>query len=131
MNRAIFFSSFFSTQISGSKFFTSPAIWQSNAVASNAVMRAIPLLPASRLRQTSSVPMPHPQTRPTPVTTTRRFKGNFSYKRLGAAGELLTLGVLIDVLGGVFNRGNLLGVFIRNFDAESLFESHDQLDCVE
>ncbi len=32
MKRAIFFSSFFSTHFSGSKFFTSPAIWQSNAL---------------------------------------------------------------------------------------------------
>ena len=38
--------------------------------------RPMPLFPASRLRQTSSVPMPHPQTKPTPVTTTRRFNGN-------------------------------------------------------
>jgi len=35
-------------------------------------MRATPLLPASRLLQTSSVVFPTPQIRPMPVTTIRR-----------------------------------------------------------
>ena len=38
MKRPIFFSSFFSIQMNGSKFFTSPAILQSNSVASKCVM---------------------------------------------------------------------------------------------
>ena len=33
----------------------------------------MPLFPARRFFQTSSVPIPRPQTNPTPVTTTRRL----------------------------------------------------------
>ena len=39
--------------------------------ASNWVIRATPLLPASRFFHTSSVVLPTPQIRPMPVTTTR------------------------------------------------------------
>src|SRR5579872_5511557 len=146
MKRAIFLSSFFSTQFSGSKFLTSPAIWQSNALASNCVTRPTPLLPASRLRHTSSVPIPHPQTKPTPVTTTRRFKGKTSPVRISACrrgkhaalpygrqeAELLAcLGVLLDVFDGILHRGNLFGVLIGDFDAESFFEGHHELDRIE
>src|SRR5436309_951989 len=72
MNRPIFFSSFFSIQRKGSKFFTSPAILQSNAAGSKCVIGPMPLTPATRFFQLSSVPMPSAQTSPTPVTTTRR-----------------------------------------------------------
>ena len=38
---------------------------------------------------------------------------------MGRPGELLTcLGVLLDVFDGVFHRGDFLGVFVRNLDAE-------------
>src|SRR3990172_379173 len=73
MNRPIFFSSFFSTYWSGSKFLTSPAKRQGCCEASKRVMGAMPLWPAQSAFQTSSVPMPTPQSRPTPVTTTRRL----------------------------------------------------------
>src|SRR5712675_2799995 len=72
MNRPIFFSSFFSIHRKGSKFFTSPAILQSNAAASKCVIGPTPLTPATRFFQLSSVPIPSAQTSPTPVTTTRR-----------------------------------------------------------
>src|SRR5215831_3255610 len=102
MKRAIFFSSFFSIHSSGSKFFTSPAMRQSKALASNAVTGPMPLLPTRRLLQTSSVPMPHPQTKPTPVTTTRLLKENILLFEGGAARGLLgCLTVLLDVLDGI------------------------------
>src|SRR6266404_1936282 len=72
MKRPIFFSSFFSIHWKGSKFFTSPAILQSNAAASKCVIGPTPLTPAMRFFQLSSVPIPSAQTSPTPVTTTRR-----------------------------------------------------------
>src|SRR5712692_435225 len=72
MKRPIFFSSFFSMNLSGSKFLTSAAIWQANCEASNWVMRATPLWPASRFLHTSSVVRPTPQIRPMPVITTLR-----------------------------------------------------------
>src|SRR6266704_5330710 len=72
MNRPIFLSSFFSSQFSGSKPLTSPAMRQSKQVGSNSVIAATPLCPARRFFQLSSVPIPSAQTSPTPVTTTRR-----------------------------------------------------------
>src|SRR5215471_381587 len=132
MNRAIFFSSFFSIQFSGSKFLISPAIWQSKPVMSNAVTRAMPLLPASRVRQTSSVPIPQQQTKPMPVTTTRRFKGSFSCSgRDDSAGPLLSLGVLVDVFDGVLHGRDLFRILIGYFDAKCFLEGHYQLDRVE
>src|SRR5919108_675489 len=130
MNRAIFLSSFFSIHWKGSKFFTSPAILQSNPVVSKCVIGAMPLHPATRFRQLSSVPMPSAQTNPTPVTTTRRVK----VSRLPVAvivSWLLTLGVFVDVLDGVFHRGHFLGVFIGDFDAEGLLKRHYQFYLIE
>src|SRR3984885_10323241 len=118
MKRAIFLSSFFSTHFRGSKLRTSPAMRQSKAVASKCVTGPMPLLPASKLRQTSSVPIPQPQINPTPVTTTRRFTGKSPVSEWGPAELLRCLGVLFDVLDGVFDRGNLLCVFIRNLDSK-------------
>src|SRR5580704_7849590 len=97
-------------------------------------MGPMPLFPASRLRQTSSVPMPQPQISPTPVTTTRRFKRNFSYTDCtdwDGQWLLASFGVLLDVIDGVFDRGNFLGILVRNLNAEIFLESHDQLDRVE
>src|SRR5580698_7487335 len=130
MKRPVFFSSFFSSQLRGSKPFTSPAIRQSKAVASKCVMGPMPLLPASRLLQTSSVPIPHPQTSPTPVTTTRRFKGTPD-RIVKPVNELLRLCVLVDVIDCIFYGGDFFGVFIGDFDPEVFFESHHQLDGVE
>jgi hypothetical protein len=45
MKRPIFFTSFFSMYWVGSKFLTSPAIWQLNALASNAVMEKLRSFP--------------------------------------------------------------------------------------
>src|ERR1017187_9740411 len=74
MKRPIFLISFFSILLPGSKPLTSPAILQENAVASNAVMPAMPLFEASRAAQDSSVPIPSGVSNPTPVTTTLRDK---------------------------------------------------------
>src|SRR6185437_2511359 len=112
INRAIFFTSFFSIHWKGSKPFTSPANVQSNPVASNCVMGAIPLFPATRFFHTSSVPIPQAQTSPTPVTTTRRFKGEFFSSRKPGSELLLRLGVLIDVSDSVLHRGDLFRVLI-------------------
>jgi hypothetical protein len=64
----------------GSKFFTSPAMRQLNADASNAVMGAMPFTLLLMALQTGSVPVPTEASSPTPVTTTLRGKRN-SQKR--------------------------------------------------
>src|SRR6266849_415451 len=132
MNRPIFLSSFFSAQRSGSKLRISPAMRQSNPLASNWVMGPMALRPACRLLQTSWVPIPEVQTRPTPVTTTRRLKVVFllcGTRRPG--GLLFCLRVFLDVRDGVFDRGDCLCILVGNFDAERLFEGHHQLDRIE
>jgi hypothetical protein len=66
-------TSFFSMNCSGSKFLTSPAMRVENADASNRVIGPIPLCPAHNASQFASVPMPSDDTKPMPVTTTRRL----------------------------------------------------------
>src|SRR6185369_7085467 len=77
MKTSIFLTSFFSTNASGSKPLTSPAIRveysTSNSLRSNLVIGPMPLLPATSASQFFSVPMPIDDTRPTPVTTTLRL----------------------------------------------------------
>src|SRR6516225_7313775 len=132
MKRPIFLSSFFSTNWSGSKFFTSAAIWQAKSVGSKEVMRAMSHLPASRLRQASSLLLPTAQMSPNPVTTTRRLKivapGNTS---AGGRRSLGALGVFADVLYGIFDSANLLRVLVGDLDIEGFFESHYEFDCVQ
>src|SRR5260370_19817770 len=119
MKRPIFLTSFFSTKFSGSKFWRSAAIWRANLLESNCVMRATPLLPASRPCHTSGVVFPTPQIRPMPVTTTLRPK------------LLATFRVLADVIDGVLHGADLLRVLVGNLDVEAFFESHHQFDCVQ
>src|SRR6185437_5159602 len=48
------------------------------------------------------------------------------------SGQLLAaFRVLVNVIDGVLHGADLFGVLIGNLDIECLFESHDQLDCVE
>src|SRR5687768_10032490 len=119
MKMSIFFSSFFSMNWSGSKFFTSPANRVENAAASKRVIGPMPLVPAQSASQFACVPIPTGDTRPTPVTTTRLFTW------------LLLLGVGLDVVDGFLDARDLLRFLVRNLDAELLLECHHELDGVE
>jgi len=72
MKESLFLTSFFSIHSSGWNPFTSAAIRVTKAVVSKRVIGPTPLSPASSARQVDSVPTPSGETRPTPVTTTRR-----------------------------------------------------------
>src|SRR3954470_14981388 len=122
MKMSIFLTSRFSMNASGSKPFTSPAIRVANCDASNLVIVATPLWPALMPAQFASVPIPSDDTRPMPVTTTRR---------LLVMALLLGLGVRFDVLDGFLDASNLLGILVGDFDAELLLECHHELDGVE
>src|ERR1700719_4381822 len=124
MRRSIFLISFFSIQRKGSKFLISPAMRQSKPVASKLVIVAIPLTPARRFFQLSSVPMPSAQTSPTPVTTTRRVKDSCSPIRWYYPAVLLPFGVFIDIFDRVFYGRHLLGVLVGHFDAKRFLERH-------
>src|ERR1700683_1302423 len=50
----------------------------------------------------------------------------------GPAGRLLLLfRVLVDVVDRILHGANFLRVFVRNFDAEILFQSHHEFDGIE
>src|SRR5437870_1363073 len=122
MKMSIFLTSFFSMNASGSKPFTSPAMRVANCDASNLVIVVTPLHPALSAFQFASVPIPSDDTRPMPVTTTRRVL---------AMSLLFALGVRLDVLDGFLYTRDLLSILVRNLDAELLFERHHELDGVE
>jgi len=75
MNSSSLRSSFLCTKRSGSKFFSSPAIFVLWWTASNFVMRPMPERPAHRASQVSSTLLPTGFTVPMPVMTTRLSKG--------------------------------------------------------
>src|SRR5580698_5642891 len=118
MKRPILRASFFSTKFSGSKFFTSAANVTGNPVVSKLVMGAIPLLPASRLFQTSGAVLPTPHIKPMPVTTTLRAKS-------------LAFRVFLDVLGRVLYCLYFFRIFVRYFQVKGFLELHHQFDHVE
>src|SRR5690349_14502923 len=138
MKTSIFLTSFFSIQPSGSNWRTSPAIRVENCVASNLVIVPMPLLPLMSAFQLASVPIPSDDTRPMPVTTTRRLL-TILLCEVPAVGRpdrlpavvvprpallLLGLGVRLDVFDRFLDAGDLLGVFVRDLDPELLLEGH-------
>src|SRR5213596_3192041 len=80
-------------------------------------MGPIPDLPCVSADQNSSTVLPTGVSAPSPVTTTRR-------------GSTI-LGVVLDVLDGVADGRDLLGVLVRDLDVEVLLEGHDELHRVE
>src|SRR6185503_13638413 len=122
MKTSIFLTSFFSRNRSGSKSFTSPAMRVANCVASNLVIVPTPLWPARIASQFTSVPMPSDDTRPMPVTTTRR---------LLVMSLLFVFSVRLDVLDRLFDARDLLGILVGNFDPELFLERHHELHGVE
>src|SRR5215475_119189 len=130
MKTSIFLTSFFSMNASGSKPRTSPAILVANCDASNFVMVSTPLRPASSAFQFSLVPIPSDDTRPMPVTTTRRLLTMLLWAP-SDPGLLFGFGVGVDVLDRFLHARNLFRVFVGNLDPEFLFERHDELDGVE
>src|SRR5574337_18958 len=106
---------------------TSPAKRQAKADASKRMIGAMPERPASRLAQPSATVLPTGLIRPRPVTTTRLLmRGNRS-SPTSRSGLLVAGGVIDRVLHG----GDLLGVLVRNLDAELVFQRHHQFHRVQ
>ena len=80
VTRSIRLPSFLSPYLPKSKSFTSPAILTLKSVVSNWVIIPIPDLPAVRLAQNSSLPVPIGVIGPTPVTTTLLLVKMFTSK---------------------------------------------------
>src|SRR5688500_12492755 len=105
-----------------SKPFTSPAIWLERRAGSNLEMRLMPDLPARALDHASATVFPIGLTIPSPVTTTlRRF----------TSADSLGVGAILDVVDGLLDGGDLLGLSVRDLGVELLFERHHELDGVE
>src|SRR5438067_1369012 len=85
--------------------------------ASDLVMGPIPDLPCVSADQNSSTVLPTGVSAPSPVTTTRR-------------GSTI-LGVVLDVLDGVADGHDLLGVLVRDLDVEVLLQGHAELSGIE
>src|SRR5437016_2097073 len=117
MKTSIFLTSFFSMYSSGSKPLTSPAICVANCAASNFVMVSTPLRPAVSPAQLASVPIPSDDTRPMPVTTTRRVLVMWSPAERPRP-LLLSFRVRLDVLDRFLDARDLLGVLVGNLDPE-------------
>src|SRR5262245_57395775 len=96
-------------------------------------MVEIPLVPAASAAQFASVPMPSDDTRPMPVTTTRRVLVMVAAWLPGRDPSplLLRFRVRLDVRYGFLAARDLLGVLVGDLDADLLFERHHELDGVE
>src|SRR5688572_17653379 len=121
--RSVRLASFRSMYSPGSKSFTSPAKRTGRAAGSNCAMVSTPLRPSNRADQQLCTSLPTAERRPVPVMTTRRF---ISPSPRESRSSLLRL----DVVDGVPDRLHLLGILVRDFDPELLFERHDELDGV-
>src|SRR4030095_8223293 len=101
---------------------TSPAIRAEYCDASKRVIGPMPLRPARMASQFACVPMASGDTTAPPVTTPRL---------LNHPPRLLLLAVRLDVLDGLLDARDLLGVLVRDLDPELLLERHHELDGVE
>src|SRR5678816_3008864 len=113
---------------SGAKSFTSAAMRASIPLASNRVMGPTPDLPASIACQFLSTPVPSAVMSPVPVMTTRRF--DMGKDLAPAPGPALLL-VGVDVVDGVPDGLDVLGLLVRDLHLELLFHRHHQLDDVQ
>src|ERR1700730_7583665 len=139
---------------------TEPPKRTGKADTSNLVIGPMPLSPRTMASQADFTVLPTGEMMPRPVTTTRRLLTRYLYEDPGEEGArapcvakiensvaipatvetgpdtpyVLRSGfgtTIVDVLNGLLDRGDFLGVLIGNLDLEFFFQSHDQLDCVE
>src|SRR3954468_22481175 len=103
------------------------------SAVSKRVIGPMPLRPASRASQFSAVPTPRGDTRPTPVTATRRGSVLKAGSMAEAEGRNLVLvpGVVLDVVDCLAHVADLLGLLVRDLDPELLLEGHHQLHDVQ
>src|SRR5438270_133518 len=96
-----------------------PAMRVGKSVASNLEIGPIPDFPCLSPDQNSSVLLPSGVSAPSPVMTTRR------------SSIRPPSGIVLDVLDGVADRHDLLGVLVGDLDVEMLLQGHDELDRIE
>src|SRR3989338_8331150 len=111
--RGVLLKSLTDKKSGGVKSPTSPAIRESNSLASKWVIFPTPLWPLSKDFQKESLPMPTELTTPHPVTATRRI---FSKKL-----AFFLANFIADVFDCFADGSYFLGILIGNFYAEFLF----------
>src|SRR5689334_847391 len=142
MNGSMRRASFGAMYCATSKPTTSPAKRVANGVASMRVMGLMPLLPARMAAQAVAMSLPTGETIPSPVTTTRRLDtlSSLLSRNDAGVGHSLTppsmerisgLAAIRDVADCLAHGGDLLGIFVRDFDLEFFFERHHQFDRVQ
>src|SRR5215467_424049 len=123
MRRASFEVMYCST----SKSRTCPPKRTGKAETSKRVIGPMPLCPRRMASQAETTVLPTGETIPRPVTTTRRLLTRYLYEDSNGGGARVSgaleeraisgLGApLVDVLDGLVNRRDLLGVLIGNLD---------------
>src|SRR5688572_18469369 len=82
--------------------------------------------------QVGAVPTPSGETNPTPVITTRRRPLVMAVEgRTARSSSDLLFARGLGIGDGFAHPADLLGVLIRDFDSELLFERHHQLDDIQ
>src|SRR6266567_78105 len=111
---------------------TSQATRQPRSSTLNLVLAPAPDCPASRRDHVASTPQASGVTKPNPVMTTRRIPA-YTRESVGKCRNLTRFSTLsfLDEFDGIANSDNGFRRVVGNFNAEFLFESHDQLDGVE
>src|SRR6185295_15701177 len=129
MKVSIFLISFFSMKREGSKPLTSAAIRHVKGEASNRVIGPMPFRPASNASQLGTFPTARGDTRPSPVTATRR--GDEKRGMSCSGHESVLRGVLLDIGDRVLDLLDLFRGFVGDLDVEGFFESHHELHRVK
>src|SRR5687768_2967375 len=109
-----------------SKLLTSPAIRVGKVLASKRVIGPMPDLPATMFDQAVATPIPTGEMMPRPVMTALRLAKGIP---CAGTGDLLEVG--LDVFGSLLHGGDFLGLLVRNFAFEFLFQRHHEFDRVE
>src|SRR5215470_11614106 len=127
MNSSMRRASFGAMYCATSKSRTAPPKRAGKAETSKRVTGPMPLSPRRMASHADWTVLPTGDTTPRPVTTTRRLL-------MLPAGACVGSGLaatFVDVVDGLMNGGDLLGVLVGDLDLEFLFQSHDELDRVE
>src|ERR1700686_4198173 len=107
---------------------TCPPMGTGNLDTIQRVTGPMPLSPRRMASHADCKGVPPGDTPPRPVTTTRRLLTRPCIAPWLQSGLAATL---VDVVDRLVDGCDLLGVLIRDFDLEFLFEGHYQLDRVE
>src|SRR6516162_8229630 len=128
MNSSMRRASFVGMYCATSNSRTAPPKRVGKAETSKRVTGAMPLSPRRMASHADWTVLPTGDTRPRPVMTTRRLLTRFLQRPEEGSGLAATF---VDVIDSLMDGGDLLGVLVGDLDLEFLFQSHDELDCVE